>query len=403
MNQADNIAADFPLLSSNPELVYLDSGATTQKPESVISRIDSYYRAENANVHRGIHRLAEAATEAYEGARDRVKGFLNAAYREEIIFTRGTTEGINLVAAGFREALLTSDSKILVTGMEHHANLVPWQLAASRTGARLQAVSVMDDGSLDLEDFRRKLDSSTAIVAVSHLSNVLGTINPVKEIIEAAHSLGVPVLVDAAQSVPRLFPDVRKLEADFLVFSGHKTYGPTGIGVLYGKKEYLDRLPPWQGGGDMIDTVELQSSTWNDLPWKFEAGTPNIAGAAGLTAALDYLDSFNRKEISAHEMELTRTLRTSLSSLPWINLLPAPEGECCGAVSFNIEGVHHLDAAYMLDKKGFALRSGHHCAQPLHRRFGISGSLRASFGIYTRRDELDKLIPALEEVRKFLA
>ncbi len=402
MRTAIHTAADFPLLTSNPDLIYLDSGATTQKPESVLRRIEEYYRTENANVHRGIHRLSEAATEAYEGARDRVKGFLNAADRSEIIFTRGTTEGINLIASGFRERMLRPGRKILFTGMEHHANLVPWQLAASRTGAVTEAVEVLEDGSLNMEDFWRKLDSSTALVAVSHLSNVLGTINPVKEIIEAAHSAGVPVLVDAAQSVPRLFPDVQDLNADFLVFSGHKTYGPTGIGVLYGKAEYLDRLPPYQAGGDMIDTVELHSSTWNDLPWKFEAGTPDIAGAAGLAAALDYMDSFDKGDLVRHEKELTRYLRKQLSGMPGINLMPAPE-ECTGAVSFNIQGVHHLDAAYMLDKKGFALRSGHHCAQPLHRRFGLTGSIRASFGIYTDKKDLDRLIPVIEEVRSFLS
>ena len=388
-----SLKSEFPLLTANPELVYLDNGATTQKPAEVINRIMHFYMEENANVHRGIHRLSEAATDAYESARS----------REEIIFTRGTTEGINLIASGCRESLLTRGKRILVTEMEHHANLVPWQLAAERTGAALDVVSVLDNGSLDMEDFKRKLEASTAIVAVTYLSNVLGTINPVKEIIQLAHKAGAVVLIDAAQSTPRLFPDVQELEADMLVFSGHKLYGPTGIGVLYGRQEILDQLPPYQGGGDMIDSVELKYSTWNDLPYKFEAGTPNIAGAAGLAAAVDWLSSIDQKKITEHEQELTDRLRSELSDLSWIKILPAPEGMRSGCVSFCINGVHHLDAAQVLDKKGIALRSGHHCAQPLHRRFGITGSLRASFAVYTDQSDLDRLINALKETYRFFA
>ena len=395
--------SDFPVLAADPELVYLDSGATTQKPEAVLERIDRYYRRENANVHRGIHRLSEAATAAYEGARERAAEFLGAGGREEIIFTRGTTEAINLVAAGFRETRLGPGKKILLTEMEHHGNLVPWQLAAARSGAELDFLHINDDGSLDLSELDRKLGSATAIVGVVHLSNVLGTINPVAEIIAAAHAREIPVLVDAAQSAARIPLDVAALDADFLAFSGHKVYGPTGIGVLYGKRSLLEELPPYQGGGDMIDTVELAESSWNDLPYKFEAGTPNIAGAAGLAAALEWIEAQGRERLAAHESELVETLRERLSRLDWIRMLPAPAGARNGAVSFTIDGVHHLDAAQILDKKGFALRSGHHCAQPLHRRFGITGSLRASFGAYNSLTEIERLIPALEETRRFLA
>ena len=397
------LRTEFPVLAAHPEITYLDNGATTQKPQEVIQRVEEYYSRENANVHRGIHTLSEAATEAYEGARDRVRSFINAEAREEIVFTRGTTDGINLVAAGFRESLLGPGKRILVSAMEHHANLVPWQLAAARSGAVLDFLPLLDDGSLDLSQLEEKLTRDTALVAVVHLSNVLGTINPVEKIIDAAHARGIPVLIDAAQSIPRIPVDIQALKADFLVFSGHKIYGPTGIGVLYGRRELLEQLPPYQGGGDMIDTVELETSTWNDLPYKFEAGTPNIAGAAGLAAALDWVENRGIAGMGKHEKELVEYLRSGLEDLPWIRMLPAPAGSRNGAVSFNIEGVHHLDAAQVLDKKGFALRSGHHCAQPLHRRFGITGSVRASFAAYNRREELDRLLTALEETRRFLA
>jgi cysteine desulfurase / selenocysteine lyase len=400
---SEDIRNQFPIFASHPGLVYLDSGATSQKPEAVIRRIDAFYRRENANVHRGVHRLGEAATEAYEGARDRVREFLGAAGREEIIFTRGTTDGINLLASGFRESRLRPGVKILLTEMEHHANLVPWQLAASRSGAVLDFIPVADDGSLDLDSLEEKLEGEVALVSLVHLSNVLGTVNPVKRIIAAAHERGIPVLIDAAQSVPRMPVDLKDLNADFLVFSGHKVYGPTGTGVLYGRRELMESLPPWQGGGDMIDTVQLRESSWNELPYKFEAGTPNIAGAAGLAAALEWTTSQGLDRIERHESALVEALRAELEELSWVHLLPAPEGSRNGAVSFTMDGVHHLDAAQILDKKGFALRSGHHCAQPLHRRFGLTGSLRASFGVYNRENEIPRLIAALEETRRFLA
>ena len=403
LSDSDSIRNEFPIFSAHPDLVYLDSGATSQKPEVVIRRIEEYYRNENANVHRGVHTLAEAATEAYEGARERVNEFLGAAGPDEIIFTRGTTEGINLVAAGFRETRLRPGVKILLTEMEHHANLVPWQLAASRTGAVLDFIPVADDGSLDLETLDEKLAGDVALVSLVHLSNVLGTVNPVERIIAAAHERGIPVLVDAAQSVPRMHVNLKELNADFLVFSGHKVYGPTGTGVLYGRRELMESLPPFQGGGDMIDTVELRQSSWNDLPYKFEAGTPNIAGAAGLATALDWIVSQDPGRIERHESALVETLRAGLAELSWVHMLPAPAGSRNGCVSFTMDGVHHLDAAQILDRKGFALRSGHHCAQPLHRRFGLTGSLRASFGIYNQVDEIPRLIAALEETRGFLA
>ncbi|WP_233142877.1 aminotransferase class V-fold PLP-dependent enzyme [Marispirochaeta aestuarii] len=398
-----DIRYEFPVLRNHPDIVYLDSGATTQKPESVIRRIDRYYRQENANVHRGIHSLGEAATEAYEGARGKVQKFLNARKREEVIFTGGTTDAINLVASVFRESLLGPGKRILLTEMEHHANLVPWQLAAKRSGAELDFIPLADDGSLDLNRLDEKLNPDVAVLALTHISNVLGTINPVKEIIGRAHAEGIPVLVDAAQSIPRLPVDVQALGADFLVFSAHKVYGPTGIGVLYGREEWLERLPPWRGGGDMIDTVELDGSTWNTLPYKFEAGTPNIAGAAGTGAALEWLERRDIRLISDKEEYLTEYLRSRLAELSWIKMLPAPEGTRTGLVSFTMDGIHPYDAAQILDRKGFALRSGHHCAQPLHRRFGLEGSLRASFGVYNRESELDRLVEALQETRRFLA
>ncbi len=398
-----DIRYEFPVLRSYPDMVYLDSGATTQKPESVLRRIDRYYRLENANVHRGIHALGEAATEAYEGSRDRVFKFINASRREEIVFTGGTTDAINLVASGFRESLLKPGKKILLSGMEHHANLVPWQLAAQRSGAELDFIPVSDDGSLELEDLEARLNNKVAIVALTQVSNVLGTVNPIDRIIDTAHSMGIPVLIDAAQSISRIPVDVQQLKADFLVFSGHKVYGPTGTGVLYGREEWLDRLPPYRGGGDMIDTVDLHTSTWNTLPYKFEAGTPNISGAAGLGAALEWLDRRDVRRVGEHEELLTEILRSRLEELSWIKMLPAPEGARTGLVSFTIDGIHHYDAAQVLDKKGFALRSGHHCAQPLHRRFGLEGSLRASFGAYNRESEIDRLLDALHDTRRFLS
>ncbi|WP_321991211.1 SufS family cysteine desulfurase [Marispirochaeta aestuarii] len=398
-----DIRYEFPVLRNHPDIVYLDSGATTQKPESVIRRIDRYYRQENANVHRGIHSLSEAATEAYEGARGKVQKFLKAKKREEVIFTGGTTDAINLVASVFRESLLGPGKRILLTEMEHHANLVPWQLAAERSGAELDFIPLADDGSLDLNRLDEKLNPDVAVLALTQVSNVLGAINPVEEIIGRAHEAGIPVLVDAAQSIPRLPVDVQALGADFLVFSGHKVYGPTGIGVLYGREEWLERLPPWRGGGDMIDTVELEKSTWNTLPCKFEAGTPNIAGAAGLGAALEWLERRDARLIAEKEEYLTEYLRSRLEELSWIKMLPAPEGARTGLVSFTMDGIHPYDAAQILDRKGFALRSGHHCAQPLHRRFGLEGSLRASFGVYNRESELDRLVEALQDTRRFLA
>lgn len=399
---AHDLRSQFPIFSTNPELVYFDNGATTQKPQAVIDRISSYYSSENANVHRGVHRLADAATEAYEGARERVRDFLKADSPTEIVFTRGTTEAINLVASSFGSLRLKAGSRILLTEMEHHANLVPWQLAAERYGCELDFLSIADDGSLDLSNLDEQLTPQTALVAVVHLSNVLGTVNPVERIIEAAHARNIPVLIDAAQSASRMALDVVRLSPDFLVFSGHKLYGPTGIGVLYGRRKLLDAMPPYQGGGDMIDQVELHRSTWNDLPHKFEAGTPNIAGAAGLAAAIDWLENQGIEAIARHESTLVEKLRGALGQNPAVTLLPAPDGARTGTVSFTLEGLHHLDAAQILDKKGFALRSGHHCAQPLHRRFGLTGSLRASFAAYNSADEIDRFLAALDGTIGFL-
>lgn len=398
----ESLRDQFPIFLKDPGLVYFDNGATTQKPQAVIERLARYYESENANVHRGVHRLADAATEVYEGAREGIRRFIKAESVGEIIFTRGTTEAINLVAASFGAIGLKAGSRILLSEMEHHANLVPWQLAAQRFGCELDFLSVAEDGSLDLKELEDKLTSRTALVSLVHLSNVLGTINPIEEIIAAAHAKQIPVLVDAAQSAPRMTLDVSSMRPDFLVFSGHKLYGPTGIGVLYGRRELLERMPPYQGGGDMIDNVELTRSTWNDLPHKFEAGTPNIAGAAGLAAAVDWVETQGLETIFQHESALVERLRGELETNPVVELLPAPKGARNGAVSFTIEGVHHLDAAQILDKKGFALRAGHHCAQPLHRQFGLTGSLRASFAAYNSEAEIERFLIALGETIRFL-
>ena len=390
--------ADFPILSrtvNGHPLAYLDSAASSQKPRQVIEAIQRYYERNHANVHRSIHTLGEEATELYEGARDAVCGFIGARSREEVLFTRGTTEAINLVAQLVGRTLRPGD-EVLVTEMEHHSNLIPWQMACRDHGAVLRAVPVPDGRHLDLDAFRRFLGGRTRIVAVTHVSNVLGTINPVADLVREAHAAGALVLVDGAQAAPHLALDMVALGADFYAFSGHKLLGPTGIGVLYGRKEVLERLEPAWGGGEMIKEVWIDHAQWNDLPWRFEPGTPPIAGAVGLAAAVEYLDKLGMPRVTVHEQELTRRAQDALAAIPGVTVYGPPSGERRGAVvAFNVEGIHPHDGAAVLDEAGIAVRAGHHCAQPLMKRLGIAGTLRASFSVYNTAAEVERLARAV--------
>jgi len=390
--------ADFPILSrtvNGHPLAYLDSAASSQKPRQVIEAIQRYYERSHANVHRSIHTLGEEATELYEGARDAVCGFIGARSREEVLFTRGTTEAINLVAQLVGRTLRPGE-EVLVTEMEHHSNLIPWQMACRDRGAVLRAVPVPDGRHLDLDAFRRLLGGRTRIVAVTHVSNVLGTINPVADLVREAHAAGALVLVDGAQAAPHLALDMVALGADFYAFSGHKLLGPTGIGVLYGRKEVLERLEPAWGGGEMIKEVWIDHAQWNDLPWRFEPGTPPIAGAVGLAAAVEYLDKLGMPRVTVHEQELTRRAQDALAAIPGVTVYGPPSGEGRGAVvAFNVEGIHPHDGAAVLDEAGIAVRAGHHCAQPLMKRLGIAGTLRASFSVYNTAAEVERLARAV--------
>jgi cysteine desulfurase/selenocysteine lyase len=395
------LRGDFPILERRVHgkpLVYLDNAATSQKPRCVIEREARYYAETNANVHRGIHSLSQEATDAYEGARDEVQRFVNAAKREEIVFVRGTTEAINLVAASFGQRLTPGD-EILITGMEHHSNIVPWQLLCERSGAVLRIASITDAGELNLESFERRLGPHTRIVAITHVSNALGTINPVREMIALAHAHGAVALVDGAQAAPHLPVDVQALDCDFYAFSGHKLYGPTGIGVLYGKAALLESMPPWQGGGDMIRQVTFARSTWNDLPYKFEAGTPNIAGAIGLGAAINYVAGIGLDAIAAHEHALLQHATALAPEVPGLRLIgTAPEKS--GILSFVLDDVHAHDVGTILDHEGIAVRTGHHCAMPVMERFGVPATVRASFALYNTAAEVDALFAALVKVRE---
>ena len=399
---AHRIRAEFPILTRavhGKPLVYLDSAATSQKPRAVLDVIESYYTRSNANVHRGVHLLSQEATTAYEGARETVRKFIGAANGKEILFTRGTTEGINLVAHSWGRANLKSGDEILISTMEHHSNIVPWQLVAAATGAVVRAIPITDAGELDLAAFRALLSKKTKLVAIVHVSNALGTINPVAEVIEAAHQVGALVLLDGAQSVPHLRVDVRALGCDFFAFSGHKVYGPTGIGVLYGRRALLESMPPWQGGGDMIRTVTLEGSTWNDLPYKFEAGTPDIAGAIGLGAALDWLTRTGLDAIAAHEHELLAYGTEALLRIKGLRLVGTAKHKA-SVLSFVLDGVHPHDIGTLLDLEGIAVRTGHHCAQPVMDRFGIPATARASLAAYNLKDDLDALVAGLARVRR---
>lgn len=392
---------DFPILRQTVHgkpLVYLDNAATSQKPQAVIDSEAHYYAALNANIHRGVHSLSQQATEAYEGARDKVQHFIHAARREEIVFTRGTTEAINLVAGSFGQRLGPGD-EILITEMEHHSNIVPWQLLCERRGARLVVAPIDDAGEVMVDEFESRLTERTWLVAVTQLSNALGTITPLPRLIELAHARGVPVLVDGAQAVPHLAVDVQALDCDFYAFSGHKLYGPTGVGVLYGKRALLDAMPPWQGGGDMIRQVSFAKTTWNDLPYKFEAGTPNIAGVVGLGAAIDYVNGIGLAAIAAHEHELLAYATAQARDFPGLRLIGTARNKA-SILSFILDGVHPHDVGTILDAQGVAVRTGHHCAMPVMEHFRVPATVRASFALYNTRAEVDALFAALGKVRE---
>jgi cysteine desulfurase / selenocysteine lyase len=396
----ERLREDFPILASQVRgkpLVYLDNAATTQKPQAVIDAITRFYSAENANIHRGVHYLSERATMAYDAVRERVARFLNAPSARQIVFTRGTTESINLVAQSFGRSF-GPDDEILITGMEHHSNIVPWQLIAEATGAKVKAVPITDDGELDLDAFDRLLGGRTRLVAVVHLSNALGTINPVRELADRAHARGVPILVDGAQSASHLGVDVQALDCDFFACSGHKIYGPTGVGVLYGREELLERMPPWQGGGDMISSVTLERSTWAPVPAKFEAGTPAIAQVMGLGAALEYVESVGLAAIASWEGELLAYASARVNEIAGIRLIGTARHKA-SVLSFVLQGVHPHDVGAVLDDDGIAIRTGHHCAQPVMHRFGVPATARASFAFYNTTSEVDALMRGLERVR----
>ena len=397
-----SLRAQFPILSQTirgKSLVYLDNGATTQKPEAVIQAIDAYYRECNSNVHRGAHYLSDEATARFENARQSVADFLNAS-REEIIWTRGTTESINLVASCYGASLKAGD-EVVISTQEHHSNIVPWQMACERSGATLKVIPLQADGNLDLAAYRALLNERTRIVAVTQVSNALGTVNPVAEMIRDAKAVGAVTLLDGAQAVSHFSVDVRALDCDFYAFSGHKLFGPTGIGVLYGRKALLEAMPPWLGGGEMIETVSFERSTWNRLPYKFEAGTPNIAGAVGLGAAIDWLQAQDRTALAAHEAALLRDATTRAEAFDGMRLIGTAPGKVA-VMSFLLDGAHPHDVGQLLDQQGVAVRTGHHCTMPLMDCLGIPGTVRASFSIYNDSSDIERLFMALEKVKSFL-
>jgi cysteine desulfurase / selenocysteine lyase len=392
------IREDFPVLHqmvNNKPLVYFDNAATSQKPQVVIDALASYYQHDNANIHRGIHTLAERATKAYEDTRQAVKTFINAASTKEIIFTSGTTQGINLVANSYAKAFLQEGETILISAIEHHSNIVPWQMVAQEKGLQIKVIPVLDNGDLDQEAYKKLLTPDVKLVAVNHVSNALGTINPVNEMIRLAHAHGAKILIDGAQSCVHFSVDVQALDADFYVFSAHKIYGPTGIGILYGKEELLNAMPPYQGGGEMIKEVSFEGTTFNELPYKFEAGTPNIADVVAFKAAIEYTQSFDIELVAQHELELTQYATEQLETISGLSIVGKAK-EKVSVVSFVIEGVHHHDLGVLLDNMGIAVRTGHHCTQPLMKRFGIEGTTRASFAVYNTKEEIDLFISALK-------
>ncbi|WP_123629706.1 cysteine desulfurase [Salinisphaera orenii] len=399
----ERVRADFPILSETlaegRRLAYLDNAATTQKPLSVIRASDDYYRHANANVHRAIHALSQRATRAYESARDRMVDFINAASRDEIVHTRGTTDGINLVAQCYARPRLAAGDEILITELEHHSNIVPWQMVAEATGAHVVVVPVEDDGSVSLAAFEQRLSDRTVIAAIAHISNALGTVLPVAEMIAAAHRRDVPVLVDGAQAMAHTPVDVRALGADFYAMSGHKIFAPTGFGVLYGRRELLEAMPPYQGGGDMIETVSFAGTTYNELPYKFEAGTPNIAGAAAFGAALEYVGGLDLDAVAAHEHALLESATAAMNEIDGLRIIGTAPGKAA-IISFVMDGVHAHDIGTLLDETGVAIRTGHHCAMPLMERFGVSATARASFAAYNDQADVDALIKGLHSIQR---
>ena len=399
----EKIRQDFPILSrkiyNKYPLVYLDNGATTQKPLCVLDAMREEYLNVNANVHRGVHYLSQQATDLHEAARERVRQFINAEKSSEIVFTRGTTESMNLVASSFTEAYMKEGDEVIVSTMEHHSNIVPWQLQAQRKGIVVKVIPMSDDGILDIEALKGLFTERTRLVSVAHVSNVLGTVNPAKEIVSIAHQHGVPCLIDGAQSAPHMKIDVQDIDCDFYAFSGHKMYGPTGIGVLYGKEKYLDEMPPYQGGGEMIGTVSFEKTTWADLPFKFEAGTPDYVATHGLAKAIDYMEEIGLENIEKHERELTRYALEQMQTIPDMRIFgPLDATKRDAVISFLVGDIHHLDMGTLLDRLGIAVRTGHHCAEPLMHRLGIQGTVRASFALYNTKEEIDVLVNGIKRV-----
>ncbi|MDD6210035.1 MAG: cysteine desulfurase [Bacteroidales bacterium] len=403
MFDVNAIRSEFPILSKKiygKDLVYLDNGATTQKPSCVVKKIEDNYFNVNANIHRGVHYLSMQATEAHEEARRVVQDFIHAEHAHEIIFTRGTTEGINLVASSFGEEFCSEGDEIIVTTMEHHSNIVPWQILAQRKKLNLKVVKLTDDGMLDLAHLYSLFSDKTKLLALTHVSNVLGTINPVADIIRNAHLRNIPVLVDGAQSIPHMAVDVQALDADFYLFSAHKIYGPTGIGILYGKEKWLNKLPPYQGGGEMIAQVSFEKTTFNELPFKFEAGTPDYIGSTALAEALRFVNKIGMDNITAHENELMKYAMTELQKIPGMRIFGPSLAHRSGVISFLVGDIHHYDMGMLLDKLGIAVRTGHHCAQPLMHALEVEGTVRASFSLYNTKEEIDKLAEGVERVAK---
>ena len=404
MFDVQKVRAEFPILSqtvNGKPLVYFDNGATAQKPKVVIDAISQYYSEINANIHRGVHTLSQLATDAYEESRDKIQKHLNARYNHEIIFTSGTTQGINLVANGFASFVKAGD-EVMVSALEHHSNIVPWQFLCERTGAKLVVIPMNDKGELVIEEFEKLLSDKTKIVAVNHISNALGTINPIKHIITEAHKVGAAVLIDGAQATPHLRPDVQDLDCDFYVFSGHKVCGPTGVGILYGKEMWLNKLPPYQGGGEMIKEVTFEKTTYADLPHKFEAGTPNIAGGIVIGTAIDYMNSVGFDNIAKYEHELLTYATAKLLEIKGLRIYGTGENKA-SVISFNIEGVHPYDIGTIIDKLGVAVRTGHHCAQPIMNYFDIPGTIRASFAFYNTKEEIDIFVEAVKKAHMMLS
>jgi cysteine desulfurase/selenocysteine lyase len=394
----------FPLLHERVNgmpLIYLDNAATSQKPQVVIDATMRYYQSENSNIHRGVHYLSEKATQAYEKVRETVREFLNAASRQEVIFVRGTTEGINLVAQTYGRQNVKTGDEVVISAMEHHSNIVPWQILCEEKGAHLRIIPMNDDGELLLDEYERLLTSKTRIIGISHVSNSLGTINPLKQMIATAHKQGIPVLVDGAQAVPHMKVDVQDLDCDFYAFSSHKVFGPTGVGVLYGKKHLLEAMPPYQGGGDMIKSVTFEKTIYNDLPYKFEAGTPNIAGGIGLGAAIEYVKKLDIEAIGEYEHELLGYATGKLLKIPGVRIIGTARKKAA-VISFVIDGIHPHDIGTILDAEGIAIRTGHHCAQPVMQRFGVPATARASFAFYNTKDEVDALVKGIDKVKEIL-